>query len=112
MEAAKDRQLNYRVNSINDQPLTRYDMAEILYNVTADKNIPVDVYDLPDQSQIKDIDTILEKNHYNAVMCCYYFGVLTGMSDGAFHGEQTMTRAQACAVMVRMIRLLNDNAVA
>ena len=43
-----------------------------------------------------------------SVSTCYDLGVLTGMEDGCFHGERTMTRAQACAVIVRMIDLIGD----
>ena len=110
MEAAKNLQLTYRVESINDQPMSRYDMAEVLYNVSDEKDIPVDPYEFPDADKLKDFDDILGENHYNAVMSCYYFGVLTGMSDGTFSGSASMTRAQACAVIVRMMNLIGSEA--
>ena len=31
-----------------------------------------------------------------------------GMADGKFHGEESMTRAQACTVIMRMLKLINS----
>lgn len=50
---------------------------------------------------IRDWDSIPEQ-YGKAVSMCYALDALTGMSDGTFSGDQTMTRAQACVVITRM----------
>ena len=58
-------------------------------------------------SQVKDWNNV-PKNRTAAIMTCYATGVIMGMADGKFHGEESMTRAQACTVIMRMLKLLNS----
>lgn len=96
--------------TINDNAMNRYDMANVVKNVvqlinggahnptTAAKNaVP---------SQVKDWNNV-PKNRTVAIKTCYATGLIAGMSDGKFHGEQSMTRAQACTVIMRMLKLIN-----
>ncbi len=107
--------------TLTDTPMSRYDMAAVLNNIVNEKNIILKVVhrhnaiegkeplpmDWPRALQeaamesIRDWDGI-PGQYGRAVSMCYALGALTGMSDGTFSGGQTMTRAQACAVITRM----------
>ena len=50
--------------------------------------------------RISDYNTIAGK-YQDSVIQAYGKGILNGFDDGAFHGDQTLTRAQAAAVVVR-----------
>lgn len=104
--------MSKNLSSIADTPMNRYDMAMVLYNTTLSFNkFITSAQGDTARSQIKDWNTITASytTYKNAVTNCYALGILTGMSDGAFHGEQSMTRAQACAVIVRMMKLINSS---
>ena len=96
--------------TLNDTAMNRYDMALALYNVilNKDKKSSATSAQLTDaQNSIKDWDQI-QAMYTNAVKYNYAFGIITGMDGGYFYGDQTMTRAQACTVIVRMIKLINN----
>lgn len=102
--------------TINGSAMNRYDMANVA------KNVLSTIYGgiLPDSgvhfgldprldnvpSQVKDWDSV-PKNRTVAIKTCYATGVITGMSDGKFHGEESMTRAQSCIVITRMLDVIN-----
>jgi len=88
-----------------NEPLSRYDMAQIISNL-------LDKWDcLPDkpadsQDDLADWDEIPE--YYRpAVSACCAGGVLRGGSDGRFAGEDHLNRAQACVIWSRLNALLN-----
>jgi len=90
-----------------NQPLSRYDMAQIVYNL-------LDQWDcLPDGAaqedsarSIADWDKIPE--YYRpAVSACCAGGILRGQSDGCFDGSESLNRAQACVIWSRLDALLN-----
>lgn len=90
------------------QNMDRYDMAQTISNALhAQDKFPGIEERNAIQSSIKDYDNI-PQNRQIAVKGCYATGVLTGMSDGMFHGEESMTRAQACVVITRMLNVINS----
>lgn len=103
--------------TIDGSAMNRYDMANVAKNVI----IRTDNGFLPDSgvtwsldprldnvpSQVKDWDSV-PNNRTVAIKTCYATGVITGMSDGMFHGEKGMTRAQACVVITRMQDVINS----
>lgn len=90
------------------QNMDRYDMAQTISNALhAQDKFPSIEERNAIQSSIKDYDNI-PQNRQIAVKGCYATGVLTGMSDGMFHGEKGMTRAQACVVITRMLNVINS----
>ena len=94
--------------SITEKNLNRYDMALVLYNVMVNKNklTNVSATDLiMSYGSIKDKASV-PANRVTAVQYCYALGIITGMSDGTFSGSKNMTRAQACTVIVRMMKHL------
>ena len=60
--------------------------------------IPEDISD-----HIGDDGAIPEK-YREAVYAAHASGIINGYDDGAFHGEQTLTRAQAAQIILKMIR--------
>lgn len=96
--------------TINDSAMNRYDMANVAKNViqTINNNVHAPSQASKDAvpSQVKDWSSV-PKNRTVAIKVCYATGVIAGMSDGKFHGEQSMTRAQACTVIMRMLKLIN-----
>lgn len=96
--------------TIDGSAMNRYDMANVAKNVIntinrgANKPSTTAMNKVPDQ--VKDWSSV-PKNRTMAIKMCYATGVIAGMSDGKFHGEQNMTRAQACTVIMRMLKLIN-----
>ena len=96
--------------TINDNAMNRYDMANVTKNVIQlinnGVNSPSTAAKDAVPGQVKDWSSV-PKNRTVAIKVCYATGVIAGMTDGKFHGEQSMTRAQACTVIMRMLKLIN-----
>lgn len=122
MKVARDHSLDFKTNIVNhggwpevvvaNDPVNRYEMASILRLTLMDHDKdPLAVQWKTVTGSIKDYDQIPEMDdmqiYWMAVPSCYYVGVLTGMSDGKFHGEESMTRAQSCVVITRMLNVIN-----
>lgn len=98
--------------------VSRYEMAMMLYNVLKDKGATGKVTSAEltaARKSLKDYyDKISPENQGQYTAAIQYnvaLGIITGMTDGTFSGESSMTRAQACAVMVRMLNLINRDDV-
>lgn len=86
-------------------PMTRYDMAQAMNNtVAAEKmTLPTDEQREAAQAAIGDFDSIPE-DYESAVVAMYALGYLSGVNaNGDFGGESTMTRAQSCVVMSKLL---------
>lgn len=118
---AYDLMLDERFGDVDDTPLNRYRMAVLLQNVSFHERERItrprvytaeDALDmLDDWDAIHEFGLNYEGNGLDMITPfvheCIQYGLLTGMEDGCFHGEQTVTRAQACAVMIRLMDLLD-----
>lgn len=90
---------------IMEQPMSRYDMAQIMYNTLKALG-----YKMPSGSELRaaresiaDYDEI-PSDYAAAVTAMYAIECLKGMDEaGNFRGEEKMDRAQACTVLVRML---------
>ena len=83
-----------------DTAITRYEMCVMLSNFCSNvfsENF-VELKDL--QTAIADYSSI-ESKYVSSVEQAYGKGILTGYEDGTFRGNDTMTRSQAAAVVVR-----------
>jgi len=96
--------------TIDGSAMNRYDMANVTKNVINKINNGVNKPSTAAQNavpnQVKDWNNV-PNNRTVAIKVCYATGIIAGMSDGKFHGEQSMTRAQACTVIMRMLKLIN-----
>lgn len=95
--------------------MTRYYMAEMtfdalnyytsgIYDPSIGEEIPgmdFSLYTSTYMSKLKDSGTIPEE-HKTAITACMYAGIINGM-DGSFVGNQTMTRAEACKVLLTLM---------
>ncbi len=81
--------------------LTRYQMAQVMDNLLADTGRrPTEYFDAA--GSIPDWD-VVPTFYEQAVAETYALGLLTGVdAQGSFRGYQTMTRAQAAAVLCRL----------
>lgn len=82
-------------------PMTRYEMALVMYNVMKANGFTIQ--SLPDASVIADWANV-PGNYQSAVSACYKMGLLTGTdSNGTFGGAGNMRRSEAAIVMCRLI---------
>lgn len=80
------------------KPLNRYQMARIIVRACNESFDNYNQY----QSNIKDFNSI--PNEYREyVLKAYSKGIINGLPDGTFAGDKTMTRAEATAVIARLI---------
>ena len=93
-------------DTVGTRPVNRFEMATMLYNALRSWGMPTPGLDKAAiLRQITDRDQIPAR-YTDAVVHCYYHGILNGMKNDAFAGTETMTRAQACTVIMRLARLL------
>ena len=85
-------------------PISRCDMAQMMYNILLDKGAP-----LPSaaecqaaQSRMGDWSRIPAR-YQEAVSTCYALGLLNGQKDGTFGGSSSMNRAHGCTVISRLL---------
>lgn len=107
-KVADDVGMSKNLAAVDDNPMNRYEMAVALRNVAINngKRLTADQSANAIQS-IKDY-TKIPSNYRTPVKTCYGLGIITGMSDGTFAGTQNMTRAQACTVIIRMLKLIGN----
>lgn len=90
-------------NGLVNNTINRYDMAQIMYNVMGSPAATGDTSKIADWGSVP-------SSYRDAVSVCYSMGLLTGVDTaGTFHGDGVMTRAQAAAVMDRLITAKGDN---
>lgn len=99
------RDLGKRWDRYVNEPLSRYDMAQIIYNLALQKEafqetIHLSTTDIADWDEIPD-------GYLSAVFTCWGHGILKGQSDGRFNGEDHLNRAQAAVLWSRLDELLN-----
>ena len=99
------RDLGKRWDRYVNEPLSRYDMAQILYNLVLEKDalqetVQLSTTDIADWADIPD-------GYHSAVFTCWGMGLLKGQADGRFAGEEHLNRAQTCVIWSRMDALLN-----
>ena len=86
-----------------DQPMNRTNMAQVAANVLTKKGFAANEQDMTTaQATMPDYYSVPEVNR-TAVKTCYALGIINGTDGGKFDGGNTMTRAQACAVITRML---------
>ena len=91
-----------------NQPISRYDMAQMMYNVLVDQKVELPSVEKRDaaRSAINDWESV-PVQYQSAVAACYAMGVLNGQSDGNFGGKNPMNRAQGCVVVYRLTQKIN-----
>ena len=85
---------NYNLNN----NVTRADLAVVVYNLIKDYS--------PSAKLEENCSDAIGKPYADAVAKLVELGVLKGYDDGLFHGENTLTRAEAVVVINRALRSL------
>lgn len=94
------------------EPISRYDMAQMLYRVMSAKgSLPEESLRTAAEEKLSDWSAVPER-YREAVSACVAAGTLNGQSDGSFGGGKPMNRAQACAVIARLRQSLEPAAPA
>ena len=89
-----------------NQPMTRTDMAQVLWNLLKAKGFSVSQEQREAaQSKISDWRSIRVTNR-EGVLSVYALGVVGGLSNGTFGGGSYMNRAQGCTVIERAGKLI------
>lgn len=89
-------------DAVVNQPVTRYELAQIIYNVLTDQGAAVEYDAAAVQAGIADWNAI-PSNYHSAVLAANAAGVISSVdSQGTFGGSAPMTRAQAAVVMTRL----------
>lgn len=93
-----------------NEPLTRYDMAQMIYNLASQRDaVPGEEAAQAAVPEIGDWEEIPD-GFRAAVSACWSMGLLRGQSDGRFAGEDCLNRAQACVIWSRLDELFNGPA--
>jgi len=98
----------WTATDVEKTPLSRYDMAQIIYNVANKQSWskPSDNELLYAYYGLSDIFSA-PANYQQAAAYCYAKGFIAGMGDGTFSGSKSMNRAQAAVVLCAMFDAKN-----
>lgn len=92
----------HRWTGFIDEPLSRYDMAQVVRNLLNEREaLPGEGDMSAAQAKIADWAGIPE-NYRSAVSACWAAGILQGRSGGRFDGTESLNRAQACVIWSRL----------
>ena len=99
---------DYRDAGAMDRPISRYDMAQLMTNIMAQKGASAGEEERAAAAEkIADWDAIHDE-YRDAVSNVYALGIIGGYSDGTFSGTVTMNRGQGCVVIYRMAQYVLD----
>lgn len=88
------------------QPINRYEMAQLLYNILAYKEVELSYNAATVQAGIGDWNNV-PSNYRDALTAVVGAGMITGVDGkGTFNGNGLMTRGQAAVVMCRMFEVI------
>lgn len=85
-----------------NQEISRYEMAVLISNAMSKARFEGRVQVANAKGGIKDYASIADK-YKDAVEQAYGKGVLTGYSDTSFQGDRSLTRAEACVAIYRLL---------
>ncbi len=84
---------------ISNNPIIRGDMARILDVILDYLQEEVEIIN----TSLYDLSVLTPDKYINSILTLYNAGIITGFPDHTFRYDQEMTRAQACAVINRLI---------
>lgn len=103
--ASQDR---YQDAGAMDRPISRYDMAQLMTNIMAQKGSSASEEEKAAAAEkIADWPDVHD-GYRDAVANVYALGIIGGYSDGTFSGTVTMNRGQGCVVIYRMAQYVSD----
>lgn len=85
------------------QPLTRYDMVTMVYNVLRDRYVPSATL-VQAETILQNFSDIDSSSPYAiALATAYQEGLVSGRNNGTFDGESTLNRAEATVVLYTLV---------
>ena len=97
------------IHEIANEPVNRYNMAQILYNFLKDGGKVPSYNAAAVQASIGDWSSV-PSNYQDALMAVVSASIITGVdSNGTFNGNGLMTRGQAAVVLCRMYDVFSGN---
>ena len=103
--ASQDR---YQDAGAMDRPISRYDMAQLMTNIMAQKGAAASAEEKAAAAEkIADWSDVHDE-YRDAVANVFALGIIGGYSDGTFSGTVTMNRGQGCVVIYRMAQYVSD----
>lgn len=88
--------------------LNRYQAAMLITEFTDAVHVSADGYDRSAAAkEIKDY-TSIPSAYQNSVANTYALGIMRGLSDGKFHGENNITRGQAAVILYRVYHISDE----
>ena len=108
----------YEWSTVGTQPLNRYEVAMLAFNGLRNRGVlsglDKDTCVSKAQSHFTDWDSVpdylyegLTDYYRYGIAFCYATGVLSDTGNGAFEGAKTVSRAQACSILIRMDEAIN-----
>lgn len=90
-----------------EQAISRYDMAQMMYNLLRDRKAQLPTQTALQAAQGKMADwQQIPAQYRDAVSACYALGLLNGLGNGTFGGQSSMDRAQGCMATYRLLEYL------
>lgn len=83
-----------------NDPITRKEMARIITRVTSQMTV-----ELPENDPLLFPDVGLTHPYFSDIHTAVGAGILNGYSDGTFHPDGTLTRAEASTVILRTLQI-------
>lgn len=107
--ASPDR---YQDAGAMDRPISRYDMAQLMTNIMAQKGSSASEEEKAAAAgKIADWSAVHDE-YRDAVANVFALGIIGGYPDGTFSGTVTMNRGQGCVVIYRMAQYVGEDAPA
>lgn len=104
-------QSGYTATTTMNQPISRYDMAQLMTNIMSAKGFSATnaqkslaAYEITDYRSIP-------AKYQDAVKNVFALGIITGYADGKFGGSGNMTRGAGATVIYRMMKYTPDTKV-
>lgn len=98
----------YREPVVMDQSIGRFDMAQLMTNIMAQKGAAASVEEKAAAAEVITDWANIHEGDRDAVANVFALGIIGGYEDGTFRGALNMNRGQGCVVIYRMAQYVSD----
>lgn len=100
--------VNIKSSASANSPINRYEVVQVVSNILASEGITVsDAQRRSAQRTISDWNSIPSK-YRDAVVSCFSLGIISGYPGNRFVGTDTLTRAQACVILNKLVDIVAE----
>lgn len=101
-------EVNIKSSASANSPINRYEVVQVVSNILASEGITVsDAQRRSAQRTISDWNSIPSK-YRDAVVSCFSLGIISGYPGNRFVGTDTLTRAQACVILNKLVDIVAE----